>query len=113
MISSLRSRVLPPPKPSAMSATPSSCRLPVTRIAAASATIADSDGGRPNQAVTAKAAPATSPTTAPATGAAQIASAKFASPKPSLAAGRRVKKPRQAAMSAPIRLGVNCSAMLL
>ena len=77
MISSLRSRVLPPPKPSAMSATPSSCRLPVTRIAAASATIAASDGGRPNQALTAKAMPATSPTTAPATGAAHSASAKF------------------------------------
>ena len=77
MISSLRSRVLPPPKPSAISATPSSCRLPVTRIAVASATIAASDGGRPSQSPIAKAMPASRPTMAPATGAAQIASAKL------------------------------------
>ena len=49
MISSFRSRVLPPPKPSAVSDSPSSCRQPVTSIVAASASAAASAGGRPSQ----------------------------------------------------------------
>ena len=40
MISSLRSRVVPPPKPSATSDRPSSCRQPVASIVAASASAA-------------------------------------------------------------------------
>ena len=49
MISSLRSRDAPPPKPSAVSARPSSCRQPVRSIVAASEIAAAGNGGTPSR----------------------------------------------------------------
>ena len=93
---------------------PSSCRQPVTSIAAASATSAASAGGRPSQAPTAKATPPTSADDGAGHGRRPDRLGEAcASPKPKPAAGSRVKKPRQSAMSAPISLGVSCSAILL
>ena len=53
MISSFRSRVLPPPNPSATSDSPSSCRQPVISIAVPSASAAAAPGDRPAALATA------------------------------------------------------------
>ena len=49
MISKARSRSPPAPRPSAVSARPSSCSAPVTRIIATIASSADGNDGRPDQ----------------------------------------------------------------
>jgi hypothetical protein len=68
MISNLRSGVRPPPKPSAVSARPSSCSPPVSRIAAATVQTAATAAGSPRLRAAQNTAAASAPSTAPTTG---------------------------------------------
>ncbi len=68
MISSLRSLVSPPKKPSAQSARPSSCIAPVSAARREIVRGAESSGGTPSQVRLPKARAASVPRSAPATG---------------------------------------------
>ena len=95
MILSLAARVRPPPKPSATSASPSSCRAPVTKAAIASATRAHASGCRPSHEAAVRPAPAARPTAAPTMGKARAAPARFLSA--SALSGRTGRRVRNAA----------------
>jgi len=88
MISNFFSRVAPPPKPSATSASPSSCSAPVTATSAATAQIAAGRIGSPTARAQNSAAPPAPPIIAPATGKARKALPKSAITAPFGAAGR-------------------------
>src|SRR5579883_2701102 len=92
MISSLRARSRPPPRPPAVSARPSSCRQPVTRRVADSASAAASVEGSLSPNAAAYASAPAPPTMKPASGNAQLARAisqvSIGAEKPS---GRRVQ----------------------
>ena len=68
MIASALSRSVPAPRPSAVSASPSSCRAPVSTTMVTIAISAEGRGGSPTSEAPPKASPASSPTTAPTSG---------------------------------------------
>ena len=95
MISSLRSAVTPPPKPSAVSARPSSCRPPVRSIVAPTASPAATSSGSPSATVTTSTTPPIRPTAAPTTGKTRAPRRKLGAAAglgPSRLSGMRVRK---------------------